>query len=296
VPPVVGNKRSARKKPTLPSSAPWRPQLERLFDAYLRLRPEIRARIDARAQTKRDYRAKRRAETLVGLRSTERVLVALAAHGPITRARLRSITLLTHQNTALRPLIDAGILATETRIGTKGTGTRAHGTRRHVVVGLNAAFPVSTELRALLLALAEGTDAGRTLHPFAASSPRSTYDVTALFTTAPLLWALLMMNAVPGREIDVASLHRLRPQHAAFTIHGRMHWLLEQGLVKQRRQGLVIYYGLNPEHRLYSPLKRLLDRIGKVWPDLVAAAKVNDDLKPARRLVQDRNARRPVAK
>lgn len=104
-----------------------------------------------------------------------------------------------------------------------------------------------------------------------------------------------MMNAVREGEIDVASLNRLRAQHAKYTLRGRMHWLMEQGIVTERRQGLVLYYGLNPDHRAYKPLKRLLDRIGKVWPDMMAAAQLNDDLKPAARLVKDRNARRRAA-
>ena len=48
-------------------------------------------------KTKRDYRANRLTETLFGFRSTERVLVALAVHGPMTRPRLRSITMMTHE-------------------------------------------------------------------------------------------------------------------------------------------------------------------------------------------------------
>jgi len=104
------------------------------------------------------------------------------------------------------------------------------------------------------------------------------------------------MNAVAEHELDVASLHRLRPQHAEFTLHGRMGWLMEQGLIRERQQGLLIYYSLNPEHRVHGPLKRLLDRIGEAWPDIVEAANFNDDLKPAMRLVQDRNAKKRAAR
>jgi DNA-binding transcriptional ArsR family regulator len=75
-----------------------------------------------------------------------------------------------------------------------------------------------------------------------------------------------MMNSVSDCELDVASLHRLRPQHVEFTLHGRMRWLMNQELVKVRRQGLIIYYGLNPDHRLYRPLKRLLDASQKCGP------------------------------
>ena len=192
-------------------------------------------------------------------------------------------------------MIDAGILASETRTGSDEKGTRAHGTRKRIVVGLNAAFPVYQELRAVLLAL-DGKAADHPALTPDVSSPQDTYDVMALFSTATMLWALLMMNAVRERELDVASLHRLRPQHAEFTLHGRMGWLTEQGLIRERQQGLLIYYSLNPEHRVHGPLKRLLDRIGEAWPDIVEAPETNDALKPARRLVQDRNARNRAAR
>jgi len=276
------------------ADTPWRPHLERLLDGYLRLRPDFRQHVRERAKAKRDHRAARSTEPLFGLASTARVLAALALYGPMTRTRLRAITMLTHQNTALDPLVAADVLAVETRTGSPGKGTRAHGTRQQLVVGLNAAFPVYKELRDILVALSDDVPAenGRIARAPAVAASDRPYDVTALFSTAPLLWALLMINSVPDRELDVASLHRLRPQHAEFTLHGRMRWLMTQGLVKQRRQGLVIYYGLNPDHRLYRPLKRLLDRISKIWPDLVEAAKVNNNLKPARRIVLDRNARK----
>ena len=99
------------------------------------------------------------------------------------------------------------------------------------------------------------------------------------------------MNAVREGELDVASLNQLRPEHAPFTLRGRMRSLLEQGFVVQRQQGLLVYNRLNPEHLLYGPLKRLLDRIGEVWPDMIETAELNDDLKPATRLVEDRNTR-----
>lgn len=278
------------------TDAPWKVQLEKLLDGYLRLRPEIRRRITERTRTKKKQRLNRLTETLFGFHSIEQVLVALAVHGPMTRVRLRSITMMTHQNTTLDPLTAAGILAVESRTGSDGRGTRAHGTRKQLVVGLNSGFPAYKELRAVLRALdGQAPPAKGTGLPREISSPRTTYDATALFSTAPLLWALLMMNAVPERELDVASLQRLRPKHAAFTFHGRMHWLLKQGVVTRRREGLILYYGLNPEHRLHQPLKRLLDRIGKVWPDMVAAAEFNDQIKSARRLVIDDNARRRAA-
>lgn len=191
------------------------------------------------------------------------------------RTKLASITMLTHNDTALNSLVEAGIVATEQRRGSRDT----------VWVSLNAAFPAYRELRATLLALVgEANSRVRDL-----PAPREEYSVGEIFSTLPLLWALLMMNSAPDGEMDVASLN-----HASFTLHGRMHWLMEQGVVTQRRQGLVLYYGLNPEHRAYQDLKRLLDRIGKVWPDMVATAQFNDELKPARRATQDRNARPQV--
>lgn len=276
------------------ADAPWKKQLEKLLDGYLRLHPEIREQIRERSAAKRQHKINRSTETLFGYNSTQRVLITLAVHGPMTRARLRSITMMTHENTALNPLINAGVLAVESRMGDTGSGTRAHGTRKRLVVGLNAAVPVYAELRAVLLAL----DEPATRRPAGTrdvSSPQPTYDIMALLSTAPLIWALLMMNAVAEGELDVASLHRLRPQHAKFTLHNRMGSLLDQGFVTARQQGLVLYYRLNPNYPLYHTLKPLLDRIGEIWPDMVEAAAVNDQLKPARRLVQDRNARKKAA-
>jgi hypothetical protein len=51
------------------------------------------------------------------------------------------------------------------------------------------------------------------------------------------------------------------------------------------------YYSLNPDYRAYKPLKRLLYRIGKVWPEMIDAAVANDDLKEERRRTEDRNAK-----
>lgn len=248
----------------------------------MRLRPETREQIVERAKLKRQRRKDRYEEGLFGYQIIERALAALAVRGPMPRSKLASITMLTHDDTTLNPLIEAGVVAIEQR----------RGSRDSVWVSLNAAFPLYRELRATLLAFAgERNTQVRDL-----AQPRNEYDAAELFGTRPLLWALLMMNAVPEGKIDVASLNRLRAQHAVFTLHGRMRWLKEQGIATERRQGLVLYYGLNPDHRAYKPLKRLLDRIGKVWPDMVAAAQFNDELKPERRTTQDRNARKRTAK
>jgi hypothetical protein len=101
-----------------------------------------------------------------------------------------------------------------------------------------------------------------------------------------------MMNAVRERELDVPSLNRLRPEHAPFTLHGRMRWMHKEGIFIFRVQGLARYYALNPDYKAFEPLQRLLDRIAEVWPHLADAAAVSDDLKPARRQTQDRNAKK----
>lgn len=75
-----------------------------------------------------------------------------------------------------------------------------------------------------------------------------------------------------------------------------MDWLLEQGIVRARREGLIVYYSLDPEHLAHKSIKRLLDKIAKSWPDLVDAAPLNDHIKPARRKTIDRNARKRRAK
>ncbi len=265
---------------------PWKRELENLFERYLRIRPELRKEIRARTKIKKKRRADRSLQCLFGYESIQRVLTALAIHGPMPRTELASITMLTHQNIALNDLRDAGILTLRTRRASKTRGTKAHDSRAKIFVGLNAACPIYRELRVTLLALAG--EPAKSVRRY--SEPRDGYDIDALFNTAPLFWALLMMNALPGGELDVASLNRLRPQHAPFTLHGRMHWLLEQGIAKCRQEGLIKYYGLNPAYRAYKPLKRLLDKIGKAWPDLVAAAVFNDDIKSQRRLTVDRNA------
>jgi hypothetical protein len=177
------------------------------------------------------------------------------------------------------------------------------------MVSLNAAFPAYRELRGLLLALAgEGEKKVRDF-----SEPLDEYDIAALFHgkvrrrwstqyQSALLKALLFINALPEGELDVASLNRLRPEHAPFTLHNRMHWMLDQGIVTARKSGHMLYYGLNPDYRAHKPLKRLLDRIATVWPELVEAAAFNDDLKDKRRRKEDRNAKRdarqrpPIAK
>uniref|UniRef100_E6Q0S6 Uncharacterized protein n=1 Tax=mine drainage metagenome TaxID=410659 RepID=E6Q0S6_9ZZZZ len=268
---------------------PWRPQLERLYAAYLRLRPELVDEIRERYQAKKQRKAERSDQGLFGYAMTERILTTLAIHGPMTRVKLRSMTMFTHANKALDPLVNAGILAVQEQLGDKGQGTRSHGTRKRLVVSLNTAFPVHKELRLLLLTLA-GKISKRAIQDI--SDPRPSYDPSAMVNTAPLFWALLMMNAVKDRELNVASLNRLRSNHAPFTLHGRMRWLHDEGYIVPRQQGLVIYYRLNPEFQAYRSLKRLLDAISRVWPDLVDAAQFNDELKPAKRIVQDTNARK----
>lgn len=264
------------------TDAPWKPQLERLYDAYLRQRPELRDEIRARSKRKKARRAERSDQELFGYATTQRILTTLAIHGPMTRAKLRSITMFTHANKTLNPLVDAGIIALDR---TERDGTRA--SRENLVVSLNAACPIYRELRATLLALSgEPAKSVRDL-----SDARDDYDIAALFNSESLFWALLMVNAVPGGELDIASLNRLRPQHAPFTFHGRRQWLLDEGFTKERRSGHMRYFGLNPDHRAYKPLKRLLDKIAMVSPDMVAAAQYNDDLKPERRLTEERNAK-----
>jgi DNA-binding transcriptional ArsR family regulator len=207
------------------------------------------------------------------------------------RTELASITTMT-QERSLKPLVKAGIVTLHEQVGEKGRGTKAHGTRNRIIVSLNAAFPAYKELRTLLLTLAD-KPAPR-VHDL--STPRDEYDPNLIFNTPTLLKALLLMNAVKDCELDVASLNRLRPEHAPFTLHGRMKWMLDEGIIWVRVEGLVRYYSLNPEYRAYQPLKLLLDRIAKAWPDLVDAADFNDDLKPAIRLTRDRNAKKRANK
>lgn len=262
------------------ADAPWRPQIEKLFDAYLRLRPEIRDQIRERAKTKRQRRGDRYEAGLFGYAATERILTTLAVRGPMRRTELQAVTMFMHRNLALRPLEKAGIIAAQSQPGPRSSA----------IVSLNAAFPAYREMRATLIALAgERTTRVRDLpHP---RSSADDFDVRYLFDTAPLFEALLMMNAVRDGEIDVASLNRLRSRHAQFTLHERMHWLLDQGIAKVRRQGLILYYSLDQSHRAYRSLKRLLDRIGQVWPEMVEAAATNDTIKTERRRTIDRNAK-----
>jgi hypothetical protein len=269
------------------ASTPWRPQVERLYDAYLRQRPGLRKDICERVKLKRHHSAVSTAQNLFGYAVKQRVLKALALYGPVPRTELMSATMMTRDNTMLKTLARAGIVAIQESLGGKGDKTRAHGARKRVVVSLNAAFPAYSELRALLLALSN-----QSTHPIRNFvDRRDDYDIYALFNSPALLKALLFINTVHHRQLDVASLNRLRPEHAPFTLHGRMHWLLELGVIRVRTQGLVRLYSLNPDFTAYKPLKRLLDRIATVWPDLSAAAAYNDDLKPRRRLTQDRNAK-----
>lgn len=71
-----------------------------------------------------------------------------------------------------------------------------------------------------------------------------------------------------------------------------MQWLVNEGLVADRRSGHMRYFRLNSENRAYEALKRLLDRIAAEYPSDVAAAEVNDDLKPARRIKEDKNTKK----
>jgi hypothetical protein len=123
------------------------------------------------------------------------------------------------------------------------------------------------------------------------SDSRDEYDPNLIFNTPTLLKALLLVNAVPEAEMDVASLNRLLPEHAPYALHGRMK-LLNEKIISVRKSGHMLYYGLDPAYPVYKALRRLLDRIAKLWPDLVAAAAFNDDLKPAMRLALDRNAKK----
>lgn len=264
------------------ATAPWTRHLERLYDGYLRLRPELREQIRERHQVKKERVSERSDVGLFGYKQTERILTTLAVHGPMPRTELAAKTMMTHRNQVLRPLVEAGILAVQER----------RGERAQQWVSLNGALPVYKELRALLLALAG--ERAKTAAPFA--EPRDSYDPIGLFDSAPLFWALLMMNAVKERELDVASLNRLRSKHAPFTLHGRMRWLMDQGYVARRQQGLVLYYRLNPDFDAHTPLKRLLDAISRAWPELVEAAQFNDDLKPAIRLTKDQNARKRLTR
>jgi hypothetical protein len=198
--------------------APWRSLIERLYDEYLRLRPDLQAKARERAKIKRQRRERRAAQNLFGYAVKERALKALALHGPMRRTELASVATIARDEIVFKTLIKAGILAVEEQVGKKGKGSKAHGTRKRVVVSLNAAFPVYRELRALLLSFAEG-DAKKVRD---LSHPRKHYDISAIFNTPTLLKALLLMNAVNERELDVASLNRLRPEHAVFTLHGRI--------------------------------------------------------------------------
>ncbi|MGA8475497.1 MAG: hypothetical protein WB681_10525 [Candidatus Cybelea sp.] len=274
------------------TAAPWLPQLERLYDAYLRLRPELREEIHARFRLKKRSQDDHHINGLFGYAVEERVLQTLAVHGPMKRTELAAVTMLTRDEQMLRPLVKAGILTTQEQIGNRGTGGKSHGTRKRIMVSLNAAFPAYRELRAVLLALAsQPVTRVRDL-----ADPRTNYDPNAIFNTPTLLKALLLMNAVPEAEMDVASLNRLRPEHAPYTLHGRMKWMLDEKIISVRKSGHMLYYGLDPTYPAYKALKRLLDRIAQVWPDLVDAAAFNDGLKPARRLTEDRNARRRAQK
>ena len=267
-------------------SALWLPELERLYNAYLQLRPGLRTEIRRRLKAKRQTSKARYAQNIFGYDVEARVLRLLAQHGPMKRVELASKAMVPRAELRLRPLAQAGILATQEHFGGGGRG-KAHGTRKRLVVSLNAAFPAYKELRTLLLVLAGSPNT--TVRDI--SAPRAAFDPNVLFNTPTLLKALLFMNAVADGELDVASLNRLAPEHAPFTLHGRMKWMLDEGIIAVRKSGHMLYYALEPGYKAYQPLKTLLDRITAVWPDLVEAARLNDELKPARRLVEDRKAR-----
>lgn len=243
---------------------PWLLQLRKLLRAYLRVRSDFHNRLEkALALRTREQRGLPKLDLLASP-PVQRCLMALATHGPMGPTRLFAKAATVSANGTLDIFRREGIIAIR-------KGPRAR------VIGLNAAYPVYRELRALLLRMGGGcTDIAERGSDFTLA--KATFSPRRLFTSELRSEVLIVVNTSKSGGISASSIRRLLPEYDLCNLRSALRKFVRQGILRSRRDGVQRLYSLNPRYPVWRELKMLLDAVAEHWPSYRTIAGIEDRL------------------
>jgi len=255
------------------SDLAWMPKLRKLLRAYRRHNPDSVAEIK---NLSREGAGKRLSATpfdLMGTPLTQRILVYLAANGPVRFARLWA-AMKSKSELSIAVLESMGIVAT----------LRDGAARSYC---LNAGHPVYRELRSFLLALGA---APRRAKSDDRTVPEPNLAADRLFGTEMRTTILLAIAASGKQGLDGSSLERLFPEYSRQKMQWCLHRFEGLGIVEQRPWKTIIYFRLSRDYAHYTGLLRLLNAMNRAWPQYaVRSVEVLKALQPPNRRTMDKS-------
>jgi hypothetical protein len=233
------------------ASTKWRRHLRRYLRSYLNLNEEFSLHVKALAKSCREITKGYQRFGLFGRWASERILRTLAREGPMPVIRLAAVarTILYHE--PISRFVRIGLLC---RDG-KGRGSR---------IGFNSKHPIYKSLRHYLLCT-DGLDPRRL--PSKDHGVVCDFSLDGLFGSDLQRDVLIMLHLAGEEGVDSADLLRLLPQYDRHTVVDRIWDLCEGIAVEKHIDGGIIRYGLDQGHRLYKPLRSLLQAIVDEWPE-----------------------------
>jgi hypothetical protein len=254
---------------------PWRRELLSLLSAFGKYDKAFRNGVRTLAK-ERVKRAKRQFRYgLFGKEATQRVLCALAVHGPMSRSTLEARAHIFGDHRIFGRLKKMGLLIHKT-------------TRHQTTVAFNASHPMFEPLRAYLLDLCGVAAEDASSVELRQVIPNASIDM--LFAT-PLQLDVLVILYLAGEDgIDGADLSRLLPHHTVRNMVDKMWDFCAWGIaVEDPIDFGMIRYRLDRKFKHYIALKRLLEAVVAMYPSYRRVYKYRERLWPEPRATRERN-------